>query len=60
MWGFGVIDILISILKFEDFKEQSFLGKIKWIVVLYPFALIMLLCILMEYCFMWLYIRLRK
>ena len=37
------IDIIEGIIRFRGFKEVEFKKKMKWILVLYPFALIVLL-----------------
>lgn len=48
MWGISPLDMLTSILKFEDFKEQSIWGKVKWILG-YPIALLLLIGIIVMF-----------
>jgi len=42
MWGVSFLDVLFDILKFDGFKEQGTLGKIRWILIYIPCLMILI------------------
>ncbi len=45
MWGVSFLDVVFDILKFDGFKEQTVLGKIKWLLIYIPCLLIVIFLI---------------